>query len=378
MGNAFSAVANDASAVWYNPALMSDLTGTNVSFGSVFVAPSIEHTNTNGTIDRPESKVHTLPHLYATRKLSNKFSVGLGVLAPFGLSTEWDPVTANTRRVATESALKAIYAGVSGAYKVNEKLSVGANVSHVSLSATMNKKIERYGENIEQTLEGDGTGVAYGLAANYKLSKWNFAANYRSKVKVDVDGTINLPTAGALVGVKATDKDAKTKITLPDTFQLGAAYKHSENLLFSVEADYTDWSTYRKLVIDYVNDAGTVSQSADVKNWSPSWAFRVGTEYKVNAAWKLRAGSYFDMTPVSEKYFETRNTCANRLAFTAGAGYTRGNITVDVSYLYMKFLERRISNSIQDDGALLADKTVLNGKYNTVARLPAITVSYKF
>lgn len=375
MGTAFTAVANDASAFWYNPAMMGEMNGTNLAIGGVFVDPRTEHTATTGAVDRPKNMVHTLPHVYVTRKINDKFAVGIGMLAPYGLSTEWDPVSSITRRVATESALKAIYTGLSGSYKVTDKLSVAAGASHVSMDATMNKKIEVGATNIEQTLEGDGTGVAYNMAANYKWNKWNVAASYRSKVKVDIDGKINLPTAALTT---ATDQDATTKITLPDTFQIGAAYKHSDNLLFSAEADYTNWSTYRKLIIDYTEDDGDVAQSNDIKNWNPAWAFRVGTEYKVNETWKLRAGSYFDMTPVSDRYFETRNACANRFGVSAGAGWTKGNLSVDVSYLYLKFMERRVSNSIQDDGAALLDKTVLNGKYNTTARLPAITVNYKF
>ena len=104
----------------------------------------------------------------------------------------------------------------------------------------------------------------------------------------------------------------------------------------------------------------------------------MGTEYKVNDAWKLRAGSYYDLSPVDNKFFETRNTCSDRLGVSVGAGYTKGSFSVDFSYLYLKFMERRVNNSIQDDGSLLADKTVLNGKYNTTARLPALTVNYKF
>lgn len=373
MGTAFTAVANDASAFWYNPAAMTDLDGTNLSMGGVFVDPRTEHTATTGAVDRPENMVHTLPHFYATRKLSNKWSLGIGMLVPYGLSTEWDPVDSLTRRVATESALKAIYAGLSGAYKVNEQLSVAAGVSHVSMDATMNKMVTG---TVEQTLEGDGTGVAYNMAAMYKWNKWNFATSYRSKVKVDIDGKINLPL-GFGVTVDANNRDASTKITLPDTFQIGAAYKYSDKLLFSGEADYTNWSTYRVLVIDYTTDNGTAKQSKDIKNWNPAWAFRVGTEYKVNETWKLRAGSYFDMTPVVDRYFETRNACANRFGVSAGAGWTKGNLSVDVSYLYLKFMERRVQNSIQDD-AIAGGTTVLNGKYNTTARLPALSVNYKF
>ncbi|MEW5905292.1 MAG: outer membrane protein transport protein [Elusimicrobiota bacterium] len=268
MGNAFTAVANDASAVWYNPAAMTDLAGTNISLGGVFVAPVTEHKQ-GATLDKPESKVHALPHFYATRRLNEKWALGVGVNPPFGLSTEWDKTNSLTREVATESALKAVYTNLNGAYRVNENLSVALGASFVYLDATMNKKIEAAGNNIEQTLEGDGTSGGWNLAALYKWNKWNFAAVYRSPVKVGIDGKINLPTTGVLAGLlpPANNQDGRTTITLPDTLQLGTAYKPNDSWIFSAEADYTNWTTYRKLVIDYQRDNGTWAQTTETKNW---------------------------------------------------------------------------------------------------------------
>lgn len=395
IGNAFTAVANDASAVWYNPAAMTDLSGTNLSLGSVFVAPRTEHLSTTGATDRPDAKTSALPHVYATRKLNNKFSVGLGVNVPYGLGTDWDATNSLTRKVATKSDLMALYSSLNASYKVNEKLSVAAGASFVKLDATMNKKIEVsvpgfISENIEQKLEGDGTGVGYNLAALYKHNKWRFAANYRSQVEVDVDGKMDLPTTAgglnnpALPGALAayytpsvTDRDAATKITLPDTFQIAVAHQCTDKFLASFEADYTNWTTYRKLVIDYTNDVGTAKQTTDYKYWNAVWAFRLGTEYKVSETWKLRAGGYYDFSPVEDSYFETRSPGSDRIAFSVGAGWTKGSISVDASYLYLKMMERKIDNSRQDDG-IAGATTVLNGKYNTIARLPAITVNYKF
>lgn len=374
IGNAFTAVANDASAVWYNPAAMTDLPGTNLSIGSIFVAPHTEHESTTGAIDTPDAKTSALPHVYVTRKINDKFAVGLGVNVPYGLGTDWDEDNSLTRRVATKSELMAINANLNGAYKVNENLSVAAGASFVKLDAQMDKAIWLGGATYtQQALEGDGTGVGYNLAALYKHNKWRFAANYRSQVKVDIDGTIHVDNAA--VGI--TNRDATTEITLPDTFQIAIAHQCTDKLLASIEADYTNWTTYRKLVIDYTNNAGAAQTTTDYKYWNAVWAFRLGTEYKLNDSWKLRAGGYYDMTPIEDNYFETRSPGNNRLAFSVGAGYTKGNITVDASYLYLRMMTRNITDSTQDD-ALAAGTTLLNGKYNTIARLPAITVSYKF
>lgn len=382
MGNAFTAVADDASAVWYNPAAITALEGTNLTLGGVFVAPRTEHKTATAT-DEIKSRFHTLPHFYATRKLSDKWAVGLGVNAPYGLSTDWNPVNAVTREIATKSSLKAVYTNLNGAYKVNDNLSVAAGGTFVRMDAVMNKKIENSGalsQNIEQTLEGDGTSAGWNLAAMYKWNKWNFGANYRSKVKVGIDGTINLPTTGLFATLAlppANNKTGRTNITLPDTFQLGAAYRPSDDWLFSAEADYTNWTTYSQLVIDYQRDDGSWTQSVDPKNWKAVWAFRLGTEHKVNENLRLRAGAYYDLTPVKNYYFETRNPDSNRLAFSVGAGWSKGNWSVDASYLYLKAMERKVGDSIQDNGSLTTG-TELNGTYNTIARLPAVSASYKF
>lgn len=370
MGNAAVAVADNPAAVWYNPAAITGFEGTNLSLGSVMVLPQMEHTNTNATAtkDRIKQTVHIPPHFYATRKLNEKFSLGLGVLAPFGLSTEWDKATANTRNVATKSLIQALYANLNGAYKVNENLSVAAGASFVRVDAEMNKWTAY---NQEQTLEGDGTGTGYNVAAQYKWNKYKFGASYHSKVKVDLEGKINLPAAAI------TDRDAKTSITLPDTFQVGVAHQCTDSWLFTAEADYTNWTTYRKLVIDFTNDVNTPKQSIDNKNWTSTWAFRLGGEHKVNENWKLRVGAFYDVNPVKEDYFETRVPDSDRVAVSFGAGWNKGNITVDASYLYLRFMKRTIDDSIQDNGPGVG-ATTINGKYASVARLPAITIGYKF
>lgn len=65
---------------------------------------------------------------------------------------------------------------------------------------------------------------------------------------------------------------------------------------------------------------------------------------------------------------------SDRMAFSIGAGYAVAkNISVDVSYTYLMFMERTIHDSIQDGAS-----TMLNGKYKASAHLPSIGVSYKF
>ncbi len=371
MANAFTSVADNASAVWYNPAAITDLEGNNVSLGAIVVMPTMEHENTSGTTDKIKETTHIPPHFYTTFKKSDRLSFGIGVNAPFGLSTEWDPTTANTRTVATESDVKAINYNLSAAVKASDKVSFAVGARYMTVEATLNKKIELAGNNVEQTLEGDGNGMGYNAALMYKYNdKLKFGVNYNSKVKVALDGRINIPTTGALAALAATNKPAETEITLPDMLQIGVSHQCTPKWLFAVEADYTNWTTYRKIVVDYTRDSGTATQSIDNKNWKSVWAFRLGTEYKYSDTLKFRAGTFYDMNPVKEQYFETRVPDTDRVAFSVGAGWKKNDLTVDVTYMYLMFIEREIDSATAS--------ATLYGKYNSVAHLPGITFGYKF
>jgi len=365
MGNSFVAVADNASAVWYNPAAITDLEGTNVSLGTVMIMPSMEHKNTNGTTDKIEETTHIPPHFYATRKLNDSMSLGFGVNAPFGLSTEWDKATAATRTTATKSEVKAINANLNGAIKLSDKLSFAAGLSYVSVDATLNSW---HPAGREILLNGDGTTMGYNAAIMYKYNeKLKAGLSYRSKAKAKLEGDLeNLTSLGSTMEVK-------TELTLPDMLQIGVSHQCTDKWLFSVEADYTNWTTYRQIIIKKQSDSSVVSNAP--KYWQSVWAFRLGSEYKYSDTLKFRFGTFYDNNPVQEKYFESRVPDTDRVAFSLGAGWNKGNFTVDASYMYLMFQERKITDSLLDTAGV---PNSLNGKYNSAAHLPAITIGYKF
>jgi long-chain fatty acid transport protein len=373
MGNSFVAVADNASAVWYNPAAMTDLEKTNLSLGTVMVYPTMKHDYTGGS-DSIAKVMHVPPYFYATHKLNDKMALGFGFNAPFGLSTDWKSNSA-TAGVATYSDIEDFNYNLNGAYKVSDKLSVAVGADYMYLTAKLN--------NSTLDLNGTGHGWGYNAAAMYKLNdKWNFGANYRSPVKIDVDGTA---ATTALfhnsTGLPAESNSAKTKITLPDTLQIGGAYKVDSKWLVSATADYTDWSTYHALTVKsnsmipltmFMHSLyGTpVSDTIiEPKDWQSVWGFHAGTEYKYSDAWKFRAGAFYDYNPVKNKNFDTIIPDSDRVAFSVGAGWTKGNIVVDASYTYLMFVNRTVSN---------ASQAPVDGTYKCNAQLPALSVGYKF
>src|SRR5437764_6892721 len=105
-GNAFVATADNPSAMYYNPAGISQLEGQNAQAGSLFYLNIYaDYESPSGAKTKNITKIIPVPQLGYTLTLKDMpFSFGLGVYAPFGLGLEW-PDNAPFRNAALEADL---------------------------------------------------------------------------------------------------------------------------------------------------------------------------------------------------------------------------------------------------------------------------------
>ena len=390
MASAFVGQADNASAVWYNPAGMTQLDGTRISAGVIGIYPVLTHENNTvnpGTTDVSQRDVHIPFHLYATHKMNEKIAFGIGINNPFGLATDWDP-TSSTRYVATFTKVVTTEVNPNVAVKLGDNLSAAFGVAYMHLRATLEKTVNiillpgpvLLGDH-NFRLSGDGDGWGFNAAAMYKISpSVNAGLSYRSRIKIDVDGT-----ADVTGGPAATSAPGSTSITLPDIVQLGVSWKASDKLTVNADLDYTLWSTYDRIVVTssmFVPLTGT-NTTTDEKQWHDVWCLRIGGEYKLSDEWKLRAGYLYDKNPVGEARFETRTPDSDRQGLSIGTGFTKGNVSVDLAYMYLLFNKRTINDSWADNAETPVDNPFtptdsLNGTYKSSAQLAGITIGYKF
>ncbi|MCP4691207.1 MAG: hypothetical protein GY859_24385, partial [Desulfobacterales bacterium] len=96
MGGAFAAQADDPSAVYFNPAGITQLEGTQMSAGLAIIKPyaSFESNGTSYyyTERNTDAKELTffIPSAYATHQLKDGWSIGVGTFSNYGLTTEWN------------------------------------------------------------------------------------------------------------------------------------------------------------------------------------------------------------------------------------------------------------------------------------------------
>jgi len=359
LANAFAGVADDPSALWFNPAGVAFQDSSAVMVSADVIAPTHKFTDTGGTYETKD-EVFFVPQAYVVYKNDDwPVILGLAINAPFGLSTDWSssgaPFSAALSPTSvTLSALEAVHINPNIIYRINDHWAVAAGIAYYNA----------YNVDLNNTvlqLNGDGDGWGGNAAIFYHRDAFNFGVSYRSKVKLDIDGT------ASGLGVVGGPGGATTSVTLPDLIMVGASHRWGEWLL-SGEVDWVKWSEFDK--IDIVFAAPILNPPTTIpENWDNTVAFRLGIQWDYLPNMRARAGYTYDPTPIVDADFSPRLPGNDRQLFTVGHGMDLldGKATVDLAYVF----------------ALLDDRTqtatpAYNGQYESHTHLFLGAFTYRF
>jgi long-chain fatty acid transport protein len=372
MGFAFTAQADDPSAIYFNPAGLTQLKGQNIMLGVTYVRENGgEFTGTTPltggatTSETQKDLNFYIPNAYYTRTTnSGNVSYGVGIFAPFGLGQEYKDKNASIfRNQITKIDLQTIVVNPTIAFKVGEILSVGAGIDWMYGTAELAKTpvipIAGTPNLYNLDLEGDGDAWGYNLGLLVKpTTNLRIGASYRSKFNLKIeDGDVEIRningtvpfippgvTAATVFGGTSFDTKGNAKIYVPATFALGVAYTMGR-LTVEADADWTFWDSFSSLPIDIRDNVGTLLPDTNApKNWNNVVAFRVGAEYRVTDPLALRAGFVFDPSPVPAATMGPELPDADKLHYALGAGYKIGNVTIDGALLYIDKKDRTVTN----------------------------------
>jgi long-chain fatty acid transport protein len=174
--------------------------------------------------------------------------------------------------------------------------------------------------------------------------------------------------------------NGKTSFTatlpLPATLSAGLAWQAEKKLLLSMDFNRVYWSAYQELRFDYAASVNGASSTASPRKYKDASVVRFGAEYQVTEKMALRAGYYFDQTPVQDGYMTPETPDADRNGFSAGIGYCiSDHFQIDASFLYVEGKTREQSPaSIPAD----AQDSFLPGTYKIRVFIPGIALSYQF
>ncbi|BDM66057.1 aromatic hydrocarbon degradation protein [Shewanella sp. NFH-SH190041] len=431
LGRAFAgeaAMADNASAQVRNPAMLTQLQGTQISGGGIMVMPNVDihghatqvmpssmkpndlATGNFDLVDVPGSTVASsaedvagnafIPNLYLSHQLDDQLFIGLAVGSNYGMSTELQQGFRGTQ-FGNEASIKTVELNPNIAYRINDQFSIGGGVrfvmgkgsigatssvdTQIPLAVLQHKQVPGaipvpMGTTLKY-MEGDDTAWGWQAGAAWQLDANNrIGFNYRSAVDLKLAGHAN---GFAFNPLNPSMKfDGSMELTLPATAEISSFNQLTDKLAMHASVNWTDWSAFDKLEADIPALGNRATQLVKQENWHDSYRFALGATYNLDRQSLVRVGVAYDKSAVDENTRTMTIPEMNRYWFSAGYGYKfTENFNVDMGLTYIVADKANVSEprpGIASDRDSLPFGGSFSGTTEGNILLFGLQASYKF
>ena len=378
MGGAFTAIANDPSAIYWNAAGMTQLRGTNFLLGTALISPksTFRGVTPDVGINYMKSNVFFPSHLFITHSFTNSFSAGIGITTPFGLGTEWEDDWVG-RYLAVKTQLTTFWVPITLAYNILDNLSVSGGFVYSFADVLITRK------NSQSPFEGDAyvelegnehSAFGYTFGLMFKpIKEVSIGATFRSKIDYTFEGKATTVGAKQLLDVKALPNgDVTAKLTTPMNIVGGIAVQVVPQLLLSADFQWVGWSSYDTLAVDFKDP--DFDDLASPRLYEDTFIIRFGGQYNISDDLAVLGGVYYDKKPVKNERISPTLPETDRIGFSFGAdAKITENFGITGSYLYIRGNEITVNNS---EEIYTPGDSPFNGTYNTTGHLLSFSFYY--
>lgn len=422
-GTGVASPCDDGSSIFFNPANIAQ-THDVVSAGGTLIAPGGGFTNdVTGIRSELTDAAYPVPNFYLVKGVPlngtvNRVAFGLGLFAPYGLTTEW-PLNFEGRFLGYKTVVRAVYVQPTVAVRIANMASLGAgfdvNFAHVQLRQRVDLSSQAAAPGVtfanlgvapgtdfaDADLSANATHLGFHVGASVTLAKGlDFGIRYLSKQTVNFDnGTVSLtqvPTGlvvpSPLPGIPAgtpvdqlvapqfqaggllTNQSATAVIKIPDQLVFGLAFAPIPRARLLADAQWTHWKVFDQVPITFEKlPAETLIQNND-----NAWTLRFGGEYDVSPSFTLRGGWYTHAAAAPDYAVIPNLPEGPRTSFTIGLGTRLGRgFRVDAAYQYIDQADRR-GRTTPFNPLATPLSSQNNGLYTFDAHLFGATFSYAF
>ena len=394
LSNAMTAGVNDASAVYYNPAALSEVQGDDLLFSGSYanLQNSVENSGRKSTNKHDDN---FLASFFANYRIPNSdFTLGIGTYAPFGLATEYDR-DAFTRFAAINTELKTIYVTPALSWNPSNYFSLGAGLSFVHASGVFSRALcldpisgctQPLGLEGTVRVTDTANAFAYNLGLLVKpTDNLKFGFSYRSRVDLRFDnadakfgGAFSTPTVKAHV----------SPLPLPPVIDAGLFWQITPDWGAEFVYEYTRWSEFKNFTATFSPTTIFLPLGAPIpgfqlpQDWKNTSTLRLGGYYALSKNWELRGGLAVEQTPIPNKTLNPAIPDADKLTLNAGVGYKWEKFSVDLGYMAVFYKTRRVTNDELEGLPVTAPLFYAGApgkdKYQTFVNFVTFSIGYRF
>jgi len=399
MGGAYVGLANDFSAIFWNPAGAGFFKTKTFGFYGTDMIPSgtykfeiaLPNNNKLTMVDAKTNTKHYLGALGAYyHPVSEKLVVGLGVYTPSGLGADWNGTDfaklSLNKTYEWSSMIGVVTISPLIAYRVNDMISVGATLNinygmfdiktHAGSTQTPLGTLDL--GQYDESLSGWGLGASFGVLVK-PSDQFSLGLAVKTPFKVKLKGTANISNLSLL---KLNDQsDLDREVTWPLWFAGGVAFKPIPKLTLTGDIQYTGWSTIDTIEATF-KDAYWAAFMAAAGNdkmkmeWASKSQIRFGAEYALTPALAIRGGYYWDPSPAPDKTMNVLIPSYDFNVLTFGVGYTTGNLQLDFGVEYLLGSERSVDFLKTEFDPEWSE--AMPGVYGMKILVPNLSISYRF
>ncbi len=386
-GEAFTATADNASAIYYNPAGLTQLDGNNIRAGcyGIYLDPTYTQPQSEGGRKfHNDDNYAALPQFfYGYGSPDSALAAGLGVYSPFGLSSDWGQDT-GFRTISTKGSITYVRINPAVGLKLAPNFSIGGGITVNYADADLRQGILWPAQPYDEfRFQGDGWGVGYNLGVLWKPhEKVSVGATFRSKTKIDLGGhtdaynNVTPPPPYPPVPVVGYHSNAHSDFEFPLDAVFGISYRPTPKWNFEFDADYTDWSSIGTLTIEQSSAMPFLGIGQTVQtplNWQPSWLYGFGVTRYLGNGWQISAGYVYNESSVPDAHYSPLVADLDRHFFSLGTGYKGKRFEFDVAYQLSYGPSRTVSGSGFNQAGQTAD-----GQYDWIGHAILLTVGMHF
>jgi long-chain fatty acid transport protein len=388
MAGAFTAIADDPSAIYYNVAgiaqqrrLAGTAGATFITFDNTFLGdPNNELTS--GSFGRYDDHLFIIPNAYGIIPIGENLTFGIGTFAAFGLRTDWEDPWVG-RFISQDVNLKTASLQPSLAWQTTDgRIAVGAGVEYRRARVTLERnqgQLNPFNGRISDVaniyLDGEwGSDIGWNVGALFKpTERFRLGVSYRADMDIDIEGDADFtqiptgfPQVDAIVAAGLPpDQAISTTIPFPAHLAVGFGYSGA---VWDIDFDvtHTTWSRFKRLLVEFEQ---TPAINLDrPQNWEDTMSFRLGGTRPVTESWDIRLGALYDQNPQPEEAVGPLLPDADRFAVSMGLGFQHGMWVADAGMLFLEFQERTTDVNPDD----------FTGTYRTHGNLYFVNLGVRF